>query len=109
MSTQLPDVCRNNHQGNYNSEQANAFIQPKKQSLRDRVFNYIESCGPRGATLHEVCQGLNIKIQSGSGRISELKKEHRIYWNGLKRAMSDSQPANCYVTSKGQLGLWERK
>lgn len=105
----LPDICRNNHQGNYNSEQANAFIQPKKASLRDRVFNYIESCGPRGATLHEICDGLKLKEHSVSGRLTELKKEFRIHWNGLKRATGDSQVASAYCTSKGQLGLWERK
>lgn len=104
----LPDITRNYHGGAWASEEANKAIHPKKAPLREQIAAFIDSCGNRGATAHEVCNALNLKWQTGSARMAELKKDHRIYWNGLKRSTDGSQPANCFCTSKGQLGFWER-
>lgn len=104
----LPDITRNYHRGSYNSEQANAAIQPQKKSLCDQIESYIESCGKTGATCQEAERDLGIKHQTCSARFTELRKAQRIYWNGLKRALPGSQPASAFVTIRGQLGLWEK-
>lgn len=105
----LPDITRNYHKDNFNSSQANKAVQPKKRPMREQIIAYLDACGPRGATTHEICKALNLKWQTGSARVSELCATHTIYWNGMKRSTDGSQPANCFTTSKGQLGLWERR
>jgi hypothetical protein len=99
----LFDICERNHGGNYNSASANKFIAPKKKSLQETIVDYITSKGKFGATCQEIERDLNLKHQTASARCSELKKEHRIFWNGMKRALPGSQPANVYVTSSGQV------
>ena len=110
MSTEVKfplfDCCERNHGGAWNSIQANKFVAPKKRALQEQIHAYITSRGRFGATLHEVARDLGIKIQTASARMSEAKQSDgplRIFWNGQKRAQPDSQPANVYVTSEGQL------
>lgn len=105
MSTSLPlfDITENFHHGNANSIAANRFIAPKKKSLCQQIEDYITSRGRMGATCQEVERDLNLKHQTASARVSELKKSNRIFWNGLKRAEPGCQPANVFTTSEGQL------
>jgi hypothetical protein len=73
----LPDVCRIKHGGNRQSELANAAIQPHKISIRRRIYDFIRISSV-GRTLDEISWGLNIPIQTASGRVSELKQQNLI-------------------------------
>lgn len=105
------DITRRKHKGNYNSEQAHASIRPTKRESWEKIHAFITSQGKHGATLHEVVKGIGMKVQSVSGRMSEMKiagHPFHIFWNGEKRAVLDehgkqSRPASAYVTSEGQL------
>ncbi len=105
MSESFPllDICENYHEGNANSRAANKFVAPKKVAMQRQIMDYITSRGRLGATCQEAERDLGLKHQTASARFSELKKEHKIFWNGLKRALPGSQPASAYVTSSGQL------
>ena len=80
-----PDVCRNRHGGNPQSEAANLAIDPYKGSLRDRIFRLIEIAGLRGVTCEEIEVELALKHQSVSARISELAKDRLISDSGKRR------------------------
>lgn len=102
--TPSSDITANYHRGNPESVQANEIIQPKKSALRNEIYNWITSRGRNGATCYEVEQGLRLKHQTASARMSEMKlpdADYRIFWNGQKRS-TGSATAKVYVTSEGQ-------
>jgi hypothetical protein len=74
--TALPDVTRIKHGGHPRSEAANAAIQPHKLSIRQRIYDALLIFGPM--TLDELTVSLNLRIQTASGRVSELKQGNLI-------------------------------
>lgn len=96
------DITRRNHNDNTNSAAANEFIQPKKSAMQDAIVKYITAQGRKGATCQEVERDLGYRHESASARMSELKAEFRIFWNGTKRALEGRRPASAFVTSEGQ-------
>jgi len=84
-SAPLPDICRNRHKNNPESEAANARIQAHKTLLQQRVFNWIQVAGANGATSKEISRALDIPLHSVSGRLSELKKAGQIRKTGERR------------------------
>jgi hypothetical protein len=53
-------------------------------SLRRRVYDYIVSREPRGATCDEVEVGLGMRHQTASARINELENAERKFFNGVQ-------------------------
>lgn len=81
----LPDICRNNHGGNCNSESANSRLHPHKPNLRERVKQYVQSCCGRGATLSETSEHLGMLPHQLSGRFSELLAKQEIQIRGSRQ------------------------
>ena|GEM_PF-4895542 len=54
------------------SEAAAQHIAPHTMRLRSAVYAYLVTCGPRGATLREICQALGISENTGRPRCWEL-------------------------------------
>jgi hypothetical protein len=99
-SAPLPDVCRNKHQGNTESELSNIRVQSRKKVDRERILAFATMQGSYGITLHEVCAALHIKVQSASARLSECKANHELVPNGEKR-----EHAGVFIVPKGQMSL----
>jgi len=68
-----------------NSKKALKSIEGSKKSLRERVFDYIESQSEFGATDYEVERHLGIKHQTASVRRRELVKDLRVIDSGYSR------------------------
>jgi hypothetical protein len=66
-----PDITRNLHGGNENSEQANLLFEPHKDTLAERVFWATANRGT--ATLKELSVALCEPEHKVSPRLSELK------------------------------------
>jgi hypothetical protein len=56
---QLPDITRNKHQGNPQSEAANVRVHPSKSELKTKILNFIRE--RVGSTTEEVATGLNLR------------------------------------------------
>lgn len=101
------DITAHKHGGDHQSQLAHESIKPAKHTLWRLIYQFITECGGRGATLHEVANGLDLPIQTVSARMSEMKcagAEFPIWPNGMKRAARGSRtPARAFVTSEGQL------
>lgn len=87
-----PDICRNFHGGNKNSEAANDSIQSQKQIIRKKILEYIKSC-PEGATCEEIEIALGIAHQSCSARCTELKSLNLVYQDGGRLTRSNRRAA----------------
>jgi hypothetical protein len=81
----LEDVCRPKHGGNAQSEQANDRAHPHKASMRERLENFIGHSGFEGATLRELSGYFAKPMHSLSGRISELKRDGKVFDSGRER------------------------
>lgn len=81
----LSDVCRNKHGGRDSSEEANAKVHSKKESLRQKILSYADFMGGRGITVKEVCRDLNLKHQTASARLAELKADLELVAKGVER------------------------
>ena len=102
-SAPLPDVCRNKHQGNTESELANVKVHTRKEVDRQRIIAYADFMAGQGITLHEVMKALDMKAQTASARLSELKAE-----NELIRKATNERRDGCGVfvrPKNGQLSL----
>lgn len=72
----LSDICRNRHQRNQQSKDANARIQPCKRTLQLRILNHLKANG--GATSKEIRDALSIPYTTVSARLSELKQSREV-------------------------------
>lgn len=85
---QNPDVCRNYHHGNENSEAANDSIQSSKKQIKRNILEYIRSSGDTGATCDEIEFALGLSHQCCSARCTELKKSNKVYVDGKRLTRS---------------------
>ena len=99
----LPDICRNRHGGNENSELANLSIHSRKQIDRARILSYAEVMGNFGITVKEVIKALDLKHQTASARMSELKAEKDLVPKCDPNIRRDG--CGVFVRAKGQLSL----
>lgn len=103
VRSQQRDVTRNYHRGDHQSALAHQSIEPKKAAMQRQIYDYITSCGRKGATCAEAEIALNMKHQTCSARCTELRKTNQIWWNGTTRAVPGGRPGKVYVTSAGQV------
>jgi hypothetical protein len=96
----LPDICRNKHQGNTESELANVRVHSQKSVDRMRIIKYAEYMGGYGITFKEVCSALDLKPQTASARLAELKADVELEAKGIRR-----DGCGVFVRTKGQLKL----
>ncbi len=106
MSTEthkLPDICRRKHGGSETSEAANERIHSRKEVDRSRILAYTDFMGSYGITFKEVCSALDLKPQTASARLAELKQAVELVPKGIRRD-------NCavFVRAKGQLSLLDK-
>lgn len=87
------DICGRHHGGNSRSLEANASISHDKNNLRRMVLDSIRSTGP--ATCEEIEGRLQLKHQTASARMSELKKMKLITPIG-RRATSSGRNADVF-------------
>lgn len=99
----LPDICRNRHGGNAESELANLSIHSRKQIDRARILSYADVMGNFGITVKEVIKALDLKHQTASARMSELKAEKDL----VPKADPNIRRDGCgvFIRAKGQLKL----
>ena len=69
------------------SKEANEIIEPKKLTIREKVYNFIQE-NPR-ATISDISKGLNIAEKTISGRLSELLDSARVSIVGIKKGLSE--------------------
>lgn len=84
-SAPLPDICRNRHGGNENSELANLKVHSRKEADRALILKLAEARGEYGVTLKEAGRALGKLPHCISGRFTELKAEEMLEPNGLNR------------------------
>jgi len=96
----LPDICRNRHRGDENSEIANAKVHSHKSLDRARILGYADFMGSYGITLKEVCKALDLKVQTASARLAELKASTDLVAKGTRR-----DDCGVFILAKGQLSL----
>lgn len=84
-------------------------IKPVAKTLRERVFDYIQSRGIHGATIDETVAALGLKIQTVCGRFNELaggpyrvgdEVRHypvRIVQTGETRQTESGRGAHCWM------------
>jgi hypothetical protein len=99
------DITANYHGGNPESVAANEVVRPNKVAMQRQIYEWIPPRGKSGATCYEVEKALDLKHQTASARMSEMKlpgSEFHIFWNGMKRSTGAST-AKVFVTSEGQI------
>lgn len=77
------DICVNRHGHNPQSEAANRRVQPMKSTMRTKILAYLQAV--EEATCEDIVRALDMKLQSVSARVSELKAEKMIEETGYKR------------------------
>jgi len=102
MAQVLPDICRNKHRGNEASEAANALVHDHKAVDRQRIISYAEFMGSYGITFKEVCAALDMKPQTASARLAELKADSE-----LEPKPNTDRRDGCgvFIRPRGQLSL----
>jgi hypothetical protein len=70
------DICRNNHGGEYFSENANEGTAPVREIQRGRIIAYFETV--KDSTCEEAEKALSLRHQTCSARFSELKRDGMI-------------------------------
>lgn len=86
QQSNLFDICESRHGGN---EQSRAAFERTADSLprsRQRVMEFIEAQGERGATAQECADALGVPIHKVSGRFSELKRDEQIVKVGVRNS-----------------------
>jgi len=68
-----PDICRNYHGGNAESEGANLDTATRKAQDRSRIASYLQLVG--GRTCDEIERALSLAHQTASARCSEMLKD----------------------------------
>lgn len=82
----IDDIANITVQLRQNSADAHEYIQPKKQTIRMRVVEFIKSRGSYGATTEEVLQAFpNIKFQSLAPRVTELHQDGITVSSGVRQ------------------------
>jgi hypothetical protein len=75
---------------------AESMVEPSKNQ-RQRVWEYIQALGSRGAICQEVELGLDICHQSCSTRMQELRQLGRLVRTGFTRKTSSRREADVHV------------
>lgn len=91
----LPDITRNKHQGNAQSEAANVRVHPSKSELKTKIINFIRE--RVGSTTEEVSVSLNLRYTTASGRISELRRDGALEDSGKTRPTSSGCAATVWT------------
>jgi predicted ArsR family transcriptional regulator len=99
--SEIPDITRNYHKGNAESEIANESIHSQKQAIRAKVLDAILK---QPATCEELEERLGMSHQTVSARMSELKRDGLIEKNGTRPTRSGRQ-AGVYKASPKQMSL----
>jgi len=89
-----PDVCARKHGGDAESRAAHRA--GDKRADRQQVLDFIRA-RLGGATLDEVCVGLDREPNQISGRITELKRDGHLSWTGGRRTTRSGCSAKVYV------------
>jgi DNA-binding transcriptional ArsR family regulator len=83
-----PDVCRNRHRGNAESEAANLVT--NKARSRAQIIGLLKE---REMTADEISEKLGISVNRLSGRLSELKRDGIVVDTGERRPTRTGSPA----------------
>lgn len=82
----MDNIAKTIGQLRQNSADAHEYIQPKKQTIRARVVEFIKSRGAYGATTEEVLQAFpQIKLQSLAPRVTELHQDGITVSSGVRQ------------------------
>lgn len=81
---ELFDVCRNRSRGNPNSDIAFQAVADRRSEGQMRVLNCIRDAGERGRTTDEIAFVLGATPNEISPRVSELKRDGKIYSLGTR-------------------------
>lgn len=100
-SAPLPDVCRNRHGGNDESELANLKVHSRKEIDCERIMVYADFMDSYGITFKEVVKALGLLPQTASARLADLKKAVRLVRKGDLRR----DGCGVFIRAKGQLKL----
>lgn len=96
------DVTRHYHGGAETSSAAWESSKVKADADRKRIYNWIKDTG--GATCQECEKRLSIPHETCSARISQLKADGRICWNGQYRKTKSGHNAQVYEVNTREQG-----
>src|SRR5688572_16872887 len=102
MAQVLSDICRRKHGKNPESEAANARVHSQKAVDRQRIIAYADFMGPYGITFKEVCKDLDLKPQTASARLAELRADVELV---PKKNAAKRDGCGVFIRPKGQLSL----
>ncbi len=93
-----PDICRNNHGGNEDSEAANRGTNKSRDCAR--ILAWIRGRGAYGAITDEVQAALGIVNQTCSARMADLTNDGHVVWSGAKRKTRSNRTAGVRVAKE---------
>lgn len=99
----IPDICRNNHGGNENSEAANRKINPHKTSIKLKILEFLTR---KPCTCQEIEKALQLTHQCCSARIAELKAKNYVTVSG-NQLNANNYPVSVYSVSAEQLQAYK--
>lgn len=94
------DICENNHGGDEQSEAAFDSMSESAAALRAVMYTLIDQRGTFGAITDELEALLGLLNQTASPRMSELKAQERIIWNGERRPTKSGRQAKVFVSAR---------
>ncbi len=86
------DIAFNRHKGNEQSTAAFHVIKAKISASQDRVLYYIRQA-PDGITLDAIAEFMDCPPNAISGRVTELKRDGKIYKSGTRKTRSGCSAA----------------
>ena len=94
------DICENRHGGADTSVEAfESTPESYREETRLRILKAINDHGGRGATADEIEIQLDLPAQTGSARMSELKRDGYIIDSGERRLTRRGKKARVMVLS----------
>jgi len=90
---ELFDISARRHKGNEQSSAAFHVIKDRLTQAQERVLGIIKYKGDRGATVNEIAFALDTTPNAISGRVSELKRDGKIYKSGTRKTRSGCSAA----------------
>lgn len=102
MSTQLSfeDYPPTRASAPSTSFEAAEYVWPRTKIMRARIVAHLEEMGGFGATCHEICEALGMKIQTATARLNELMAEGAIVRDGRTRKTPSGCSAKVWTVKK---------
>lgn len=90
------DICRGRHRGNDESEEAHEKVMHSKKDMQHILWAQVAIYGP--ITCQELSEKTGIAYTTCSARLSELKRDGRLWKVGTRKTRSGASAALLSIT-----------